>query len=413
MPWVGFEPTIPTFERAKIVLIWMVAYISLELVCKKKNRPTNWWSRWGAFIQLTYSFQLHYVPGLDPASNRNEYQDFSWVKEQPARNADNLTTVCESTVQTKCGSLDVSQPYGPSLPVTGIVLPFYKARISIEIAMNLLSYCRRTWEPVQWGDDLVIRHFDFPSTSFLIVSHRRYSLMQPIIIQAVSNILQLIWSHWASTFDDSSSFQQFAADLIPLSIYLSRYKQFPTFCCWSDPIEQVLSTIQAVSNNLLLIWSHWASTFDDSSSFQHSAADLIPLSKYLWRHLYHFFIHMTFGWCSPTFTSFSCVKGWGQTVDEVSLRHQLLIRECYIRDQVRIKIPKGTYVYCPSLASYNLTVHVVTVAPILDITDHSVQGFQWLSLFFQVNIGPVPVPALVMDLSWFYSVLTCCTSILN
>jgi hypothetical protein len=71
----------------------------VEALCyKQEGRGIE--SGWGGFFQFTLSFQPHYGPGLDSASNRNEYQESSWVVKggRSARRADNLTVICGSIV---------------------------------------------------------------------------------------------------------------------------------------------------------------------------------------------------------------------------------------------------------------------------------------------------------------------------
>ena len=73
----------------------------------------------GFFIDIK-SFRSHYGPGVDSASNRNEYLEyFLGVKKRPVRKADNLPPSC--AVVTKSGSLNFLEPSGPVQACNGTV----------------------------------------------------------------------------------------------------------------------------------------------------------------------------------------------------------------------------------------------------------------------------------------------------
>jgi hypothetical protein len=83
----------------------------------------SWWGDW-----IFNKLNSHYGPGVDSASNINEYQESSWnLPGGKGGRGKSLTTLPSfvSRLFRKCGRLDVSEPNEYPRPVTGISFLLY------------------------------------------------------------------------------------------------------------------------------------------------------------------------------------------------------------------------------------------------------------------------------------------------
>jgi hypothetical protein len=76
------------------------------------------WCHWN--FSLTLSFRSHYGPGVDSASNRNEYQEYFLGVKEAVHKADNFTILCRVM---KSGNLNFLEPSGPLEACNGTALP--------------------------------------------------------------------------------------------------------------------------------------------------------------------------------------------------------------------------------------------------------------------------------------------------
>ena len=95
------------------------------------------WCHWN--FSLTQSFWPHYGPGVDSASNRNEYQEY-FLRGKSGRCIGLTTLPPYVPIVLKSGSLNILEPSGPVQACNGIAFLLYLNRVLTVISFSTIVF---------------------------------------------------------------------------------------------------------------------------------------------------------------------------------------------------------------------------------------------------------------------------------